>query len=244
MTIPTTIPITLHADPEHRGLRLAVILFLFVSMIVIYFLLNFIWSLSTGGFVPDYSFIVTCISSILLGLVAIWGIEMGLKKVWHSGRAITLDEQGIRVQDRGAAPYLLDWQGHMNNLFWYFVLEGYKRGGRERRVPKNSLCLAIQVQEGEHRLIVYTYLSRKNAERLLVDNGRNSFVEIQPTELYQATVDSGYFAMPGRPDKIPADLLSGKEGPYWLAEQRRWTAGYELTPKDFEIFLQTVFSVQ
>jgi hypothetical protein len=39
---------------------------------------------------------------------------------------------------------------------------------------------------------------------------------------------------------VTTDLLRGKDGRFWLAEQRRWQQGIELTPDDFETFIDYV----
>lgn len=234
--------VTLHADPEHGGLRAAVIILLLGTILLLYFLLRGLWLWLSDGNVPTYMSLVVCPSAVILGMASVWGIEQGLKKVWHSGRAVVMMDAGIVAQEQETAVARLDWDGHVNALLWRFMLKEYKRGGRERRVPEKWICLAAQVQEGEGRVIVYTYVSPKKVEPLLMRDGREVFYEIFPGEVYAATVDSGYFSMPGRPDKIPAEVLAGKEGRYWLAEQRRWKEGFELTPQDFETFMHIVHS--
>lgn len=235
-------PVTLHADPEHGGLRAAVIFLLVGSIPLLYFLLRGLWLWLSDGNAPTYMGLIVCPGAVILGMAAVWGMEQGLKKVWHSGRAVVLTDDGIVTQEQETAVSRLDWDGHVNTLLWRFVLKDYKRGGRERRVPEKWVCLAAQVQEGEGRVIVYTYVSPKKVKPLLVRDGRDLFHEIFPGEVYAATVESGYFSMPGRPDKIPAEVLAGKEGKYWLAEQRRWKEGFELMAQDFETFIDTVHS--
>jgi hypothetical protein len=244
MTAVPTSPIVLHADQEHGRLRAAVLFLLLLAIFLLYFLLRALWLALAPARVADVAFIVACPSAIVLALVAMWGVERGLKRVWHSGRSITLDNTGIHVQDGERPDYTLNWDGHLNDLYWSFVLAGYKRGGRERRLPEKWVCLAAQVQEEENRLVVYTYLAPKEAEQWLKGNGRPAFHPILPQDLYGDDIRTRYFSLPNRPDKIPADLLAGKDGKFWLAEQRRWAEGFELTLPDFETFISIVNSQQ
>lgn len=234
--------IVLHADQEHSGVRTAVLLLLFVFIITFFILFNTIWPTVAPRRLVDFTFIIACSGSLVLALAAVWIIEQGLKRVWHSGRVLTLDENGIQVQDMDLPTYNLSWHGNMNQLYWRFILKGYKRGGRERRVPEKWVCLAMQVQEGENRVIVYTYVTPQKAEEVMVQHGHVHFHEIYPADVYATDARSRYLSMPSRPEKIPADVLAGKDGKQWLAEQRRWLEGFELTPQDFEKFLMTVIS--
>lgn len=244
MSATPSAPIVLHADQEHVGLRLTVILLLFMLTILFFVLLNTLWPRLAPPGLADFAFVVACSSSLFLALAAVWGIEQGLKRIWHSGRLLTLNKDGILVQDLDIPPYTLNWNGNMNQLYWRFTLKGYKRGGRERRVPEKWMCLAIQVREGENQLITYTYVAPKKAEEMMAHHGRAHFDEIYPADVYAGDGRNRYLSLPSRPEKIPADILAGKDGKQWLAEQRRWVEGFELTNQDFETFISTVISNQ
>lgn len=237
-----TFPVILHADQEHGGIRLVVVILLGAGVLFFFFLLNALLSALSPGGLPDFSFPFTCTAAIVLALAAVWGIEQGLKRVWRSGRSLVLDEAGIQVIDGDLPAFTLSWAGQMRQMYWLFTLQGYKRGGRERRVPEKWLCLALQLQEEEKRVIVHTYLSPKQARALIEKHGRADFHEIFPTQVYPAEGRARYFSIPGRPDKIPATVLAGKDGKYWLAEQRRWQEGFELTAPDFETLISMVIS--
>lgn len=244
MAAISPIPVVFHADQEHTGLRAAVLLLLIGCTFIFFLLLNSLWPQIAPRRLVDFTFLIACAGSLVLGLAAVWGMEKGLKRIWHSGRTITLNEQGIQVQDGDLPPYTLSWQGNITQLFWRFTLKGYKRGGRERRVPEKWICLAVQVQEGEERVIIYTYSSLKQVEEMMARHGRVPFQEVFPAEVYATDARSRYLSAPSRPDKIPAEVLAGKDGKYWLAEQRRWLEGFELTHEDFEQFISTVTANQ
>lgn len=234
-----TFPLVLHADEEHTGLRTAVVIILIVTIILIFLLLNSIWPFIAPSALIDFSYVITCASALILGVAAAWGLEKGLKQIWHSGRSLTLDEKGILVQDEGLT-FRLNWDGRENLLNWRFSLQGYKRGGRERRVPEKWMCLSTQLQEGENRIIVYCYAPPKKADAFLSENGRDPYYEINPANVFAAAMDTGLLSMPSRPSKIPSEFITGRDGPYWLAEQNRWQEGFELSLSNYEIFIESL----
>ena len=146
-----------------------------------------------------------------------------------------LGGSGIEVILADEKSLTLEWEKRLAATKWYFTLKGYPRGGRERRVPSSWLCLACQLQQDEHRLVVFGYLPPDKAERLVEDG---KFHLIRPADLY----DSGPFrrrlSSTDRP-KLPTSILAGKDGQYWLAERRRWSDGLELTAADFAAFVET-----
>lgn len=233
----------MYADAEHHRLRTAVFFLLIVATLFFYFLLRFVWSLISPPQLTDFNFIFSCTGAIILALAAIWGAETGLKRVWHSGRMITLDDAGIHAQNSPGESYSLRWDGHINQFCWRFPLKGYKRGGRERRMPETWICLAAQAQEAENRVIAFAYLSPNQSQAMAERYGRLQFHEINPVEVYSSDTRTR-LSMPTRPDKIPADILAGKDGKYWFAEQRRWQEGFELSADDFETFILMVDSKQ
>lgn len=235
-------PVILHADQEHSGIRLAVFIGLFVGFVIGYALAS--WAID--AFAPDgwqdYSVFLSCAGSVPVALLFIWGLEKLLKRVWHSGLSIALDERGLYVHDRrngrparpSDAP-AMTWSGNMGQLRWYFRLSGYPRGGRERRVPANWLCLAVELQVDESRLSAYAFMPPDKAATW-TQNPRQAFHIINPAELYQSSSRTR-FGPPERPT-IPNHLLQTKEARYWLAERRRWEYGIELTPEDFATLLE------
>jgi hypothetical protein len=95
------------------------------------------------------------------------------------------------------------------------------------------------MQEGENRVVVYCYTSPKLAEEFLDSHGREQYHEISLAEVFSKAMKSNLLTVPSRPDKIPSEYLTGKDGLYWLAEQTRWRDGFELSLSDYETFLNT-----
>ena len=40
--------------------------------------------------------------------------------------------------------------------------------------------------------------------------------------------------------RCPSDMLTGRNGRYWMAERRRWEEGLELEQKDFSAYIAYV----
>lgn len=245
-------PIILHADQEHSGLRLVVFLSLFVGLALGFWVVLALVDALAPPAVRDYRIFVSCIGAFLPALLLIWVVERVLKRVWHSGLSLELNERGVVVHDRSAAgdrgqrlhqsgyspstahPYPqtpdLAWAGNLTQINWFFPLRGYPRAGQERRVPAKWLGVATELHQDGVRLNVYSLMPPERAA-FFTDNPRLAFRQLNPRQLY-ATSDRARFGPPSRPP-IPNELLHSKDGRYWLAERRRWEYGVELTPDDF-----------
>ena len=115
-------------------------------------------------------------------------------------------------------------------------MSGYPKAGRERRVQKNHLCLACQVRQSGEFLIVYAFMPKSRAQPLL---DQSEYIQINPGEFYETGLYTRVKRNLDRPE-IPSHVLLSEQGPYWLAEQRRWTEGLELEEKDYEEFVTLV----
>lgn len=234
--------IVLHADQEHTGIRFAVFAGLFVALLIGYRLVSLALRALAPPALLDYAFVLSCAGAIPIALLVIWGLEILLKRVWHSGLSIVLDESGLYVHDRrgGAEPALdalpaMTWDKHLGQVRWYFKLSGYPRGGRERRIPPKWFCLAAELQQDEARLSAYAFLPPERAAEW-TQKPKEAFHLINQAELYGRS-SRLRFGPPERPN-LPNELLQTKEARYWLAERRRWHHGIELTPEDFATLLR------
>lgn len=234
MEMTPSVPTILHADQEHNRLRTAVIFIIIASVYVGYQVMRGIFGLA--GNTADYIYVLSCVGGLPIGLGLSWLVEQGLKRIWPSGNNIALDENGLQLQTRDGQAQTIEWGHHVAVTNWHFQLSGYMRGGRERRVPSNWLCLASQLRQEDERIVVYTYLSPKKAAAWLAnDKSEAAFHEIKASDIYTSSLRDRFVA-PARPD-IPKQVLAGKDGSYWLAERRRWKYGVELTPQDFATFM-------
>ncbi len=227
--------ITLHANKEHPGVRLVVIFVLAAAFFATYIGLNAtVQGLESP--ISDFAFIVSCSSALLvsLGLAAI--TERFLKRNWPSGQRIELNESGAVVYLKDARTNTIDWSARFTVLKWFFAVKGYAVGGRERRLPKNYFCLAFQLQQDDQRFVVNCYLPSNRVSPIIEGKG---FLKITPADYYKGGFVTRWIGSTDRP-KIPPNILAGREGPYWLAERRRWTEGLELERDDFLAFLDLV----
>ncbi len=236
MDTPHTSPIVLKADIEHSGVRILILASFLIGFMVVFLVLSAIFRSFTGSLVSEFYFALSCIVAIPLAIGAAGLSEYLAKRRWPSGRSVELNDEGILATISKDATYRFHWDGHISAVKWYFWLKGYRRGGRERRVPSGWLCVAYQMQQDENRFIVFSYMSEKLASNILDDN---RFLELKPADYYRSSVIKKIFSPPSRPD-IPTKVLAGKQGHYWLAERRRWTDGMELEVEDFQVFLNVV----
>lgn len=227
----------LYADQEHAGVRTAVFVLLFVCVLVSYLLLSLLVNLLNPAGAPDGAFFFTCGGGVVLGLGLAWLGEKLLKRFWHSGRMLTLTDDELRVTNRDAPEMAIAW-AEMAGLYWQFSLKGFQRGGRERRVNKDWVCLAVQLLDKEQPVIAYTYLPTQKATSLATAVAPLTFHTINPQDVYESRISSR-FNPPERPE-IPSRVLAGKDGKYWLAERKRWAAGFELTAVDFQTLITAV----
>lgn len=234
----------LYAEQEHGGIRLAVFLTLFVAYILGFMLVSWLVRMFAPPGLVDYGVFLSCIGAVPLALLAIWLVENALKKVWHSGLTVQLDDSGVYVEDtRGGGkaltptdPPIIAWSSPFSQLNWYFRLKGYPRGGRERRVSDKWLCVCTELQQDDNRLSVFAFMPPEQAAAWTDDGTtRSSFHILDPSEVYEKGLRSRV-GPPSRPT-IPTSLLHSKEGRYWLAERRRWEIGIELVAEDFALLM-------
>jgi hypothetical protein len=229
-------PTILHADQEHTGIRFTVPGVWIATFILFYILIKTVLDNQPPGGVGDYAAGLSCLGALPLSLGIGAAVEYFLKQRWHSGRQIKVTDQGLNVVLSEEEDLTIDWSQRANEVLWNFPLKGYPRGGRERRVPGSWLCLSCQLQQDDHRFIVYSLMSPKQAQPLL---DKYRFHPINLADFYDTNGVKNWLSAPSRPS-LPSNMLTGKEGPYWLAERRRWQEGLELTSQDFEFFLEKV----
>ncbi|MAT97268.1 MAG: hypothetical protein CL608_09015 [Anaerolineaceae bacterium] len=239
MASTQTYPKILHADQEHAGLRTAVFVLLFISFILAFFGIRALLTALSDAGTPDYAFVASCGGALPLALGLVWVVEKLMKQYWPSGRAVVLTQDGVQTKAEGAEPIKLDAANDVEPTAWHFDMRGWQRGGRERRLPRTWLCLAVELKAEKKQISVYTYMPSQQADSWLdAENGRIQFHKISPKDVYDNSIRSR-MSGPSRPE-IPAAVLTGADGKYWLAERRRWTEGFELPPKEFEQFMDHI----
>jgi hypothetical protein len=222
--------IVIQADKEHGGIQFTVPLIMLVGGILVYLVVDswLLHPLLGGGDYDSFRPFLRIVLSIILG-VAIGGVaESIMKRTWVSGRQLTVDPDGLTIEDKDLTPAQIDWDKRVNLLCWKYPLRGYPRGGRERRVPGNYYLLACRLLQDDSVVVAYCFADSKEVDQV---PGHTGFVGIDMAELY-GKGPLGRFSQPVRPT-IPAHLLSGRQGQVWAAEKQRWSNGFELDPDDF-----------
>lgn len=220
-------PTILWGDPEHAGIRLLLMPLLITGFLVGYSLLRVVLAWIIPG--SEFLTAIACVGGLPLGLGLAYVGENLLKRFWRSGRAVVIENAGISLQHHNQTVRRFQPQANLNLVKWAFPLSAYPRGGRERRAPRQWLCLACQLRQEEARLVAHTFLPPKEAHDLIQTYG---FHTIDPADVYDTSL-SGRLTQPATRPSIPAAVLAGKEGAYWAAERQRWQEGVELTPADF-----------
>ena len=223
--------IVLNADPEHAGLRVTVVLVLVVTLGLFFFLFRAVLiTLETELGAPS---LLSCLGALPLALLVAAGSEAILKRTWTSGRRLVWDGRQLRLQRPDVEDAVLDLGQQLNQTWWHFPLIGYRRGGRERRVPDRWHCVAGQLQQEGERIIVYTFVPPSRLEEWQADY---PFYGLNPAEVYNSSARSRLEG-PVRPE-LPTSVIAGESGRYWLAERNRWHQGVELTQPDFRVLLE------
>jgi hypothetical protein len=239
MASTQTTPTVLRADQEHAGLQTAVFLLLFISLVAAFFGIRALLTALSDSGTPDYAFVASCAGALPLALGLVWVAEKVIKQYWPSGRAVVLTHDAVQAKTDEAELVELGRGSGVEPVAWHFDMRGWQRGGRERRLPRTWLCLAVELKADKKQITVYTYLPPGQAQTWLdAENGRIQFHKISPKDVYDNSIRSRMKG-PSRPE-IPAAVLTGADGKYWLAERRRWTEGFELPPKEFEQFMNHI----
>ncbi|MEZ4594385.1 MAG: hypothetical protein R3D55_25065 [Chloroflexota bacterium] len=218
-------------------MRTAVFILLFLSLFLAFFGLRAVLN-SIDGWVAEYAFALSCFGAFPISVGVIWVVEKVLKERWPSGRFVTLLADGVSVQTESGSVVTLTQSQNMLPMAWYFDLRGWQRGGRERRVPQNWYCLAVELKAGKEHIIIYTYLPPNRAQRWLDSQLAPTFYQIHPQKVYDNSLRKR-IAGPSRPE-IPPEIITSKDGSYWLAERRRWIEGFELPEPEFETFMNHI----
>lgn len=220
-----------HLDQEHKGVRYAVILILLVSFVVAFWATN----AAVRALLPEINTtaILSCLAAIPVSLTISAVGEWFLKRSWHSGRVLRMEPDGLVLSIPQQADIYIDRHKIINTLWWQISLSGYARGGRERRIPASWYVMAGQLLQDDARIIIYCYAPPQRRRKW---SDRFEFEKLKPDDVYNTSF-SARLGSPNRPE-IPPDVIAGRQGRYWLAERNRWRDGFEMTPADFEQFLE------
>lgn len=216
-TAETAVPSARHIplDPEHTGIRVALPL---IGIVIFPILLGIVSTL-INALIPMGG------NECLIGIVALFGTlglmaaaDPLLKRVWPSGRALTLTEDTLTFSDtrRGKeASVGISLQARVNWLAWRFTV---KRGSA--RVAKGWIMLGCQLVQDDAQMTLYTFVPAKEAEHPRYKD----FTQL----MLPAVLEKGN--IPLREVAEHRRLLK--------AERDRWEGGAEMGREDFAVLIE------
>ena len=202
-------------DPEHTGLRMAVIAGFF-GLAVVGFLIF-------SAILPSNWTVINIILAAVLAYGGAMLIERLLKQRWGSGRFVSLDAQAARLTQKGDVETQIDAASPVEVLSWRFEVKG--RG----RVPKGWWVVACGLAQDDRLLAVYTFMPPKRLEGL----------SQAMSQRFKVLTSDKKKKSKGEP--IGVDMrLAGEQRRLRAAEQRRWQEGAEMNNDDFVRYVERV----
>ena len=149
---------TLPADRFHTGVRVAAMLLWFVTIIVVYVVLQLLARL-IGLNIEGIGVLLVIALAVVVAQPLAYLAERQLMKRWPSGRAMEL-ESGVLVWHDKGAHVRINLRETVNYWRWRFVIKR-RRGGR---VPSGHHTFALRLVQGDDVVTVYAFLSPAQAE--------------------------------------------------------------------------------
>ncbi|MCS6870987.1 MAG: hypothetical protein NZ571_05970 [Anaerolineae bacterium] len=200
-------------DVEHGGIRLALPLIAIVSFIGLLWLLSNLLRGEENG----------CLNAMLAtaGALGLMAVSDGvLKRVWKSGRSLSVHGKTIVVRDvrsKHAPEVTFDLAQRVNVLAWRFTV---KRGSP--RAPRGSVLLGLQLLQNDESAALYTLVSAKQADEAIFAE----FIQLMPRN---AVIQ----------EKLPLRELA-QQRRLLQAEEQRWHEGAEMRCQDFMLLVETL----
>jgi len=168
-----TDPLRLTVDPEHGGLRTAV-LGSFIGVGILGYLIS-------GALLSGYSFggILSVAIGLLAAVLITRTVESRLKARWPSGRVLEVTSETIRLTLRGEPQREIDPTQHVNVLMWRFVIS------RRARVPKGWYVVALGLMQENIYIATYTFMSAEDYKALPL---AESYVVLSPPKKSESDI--------------------------------------------------------
>jgi hypothetical protein len=195
-------------DVEHLGIRIAVPLLAFVTLILGWWLIPVLLDLlglrsTLVGFLQLPLIIGAGVGGAFLA-------DRLLKGRWRSGRELRLDNRQLVMREKDGTEKTILWGERVNVLAWRFTV------ARRGRVPKGYVCLALQFIQDEEQITFYGFISPKRVDLL---PNVDAFTPLAA----RATLKDERLSM----------RIAGQQRRLLQAEDERWQRGGELTADAF-----------
>lgn len=217
VTSANAAPIIITVDEEHAGIRLAIPLLTVGTFILLYAILN---SLQYPDTLPAGCIVV--VGSLIGAVAAAFIADKVLKRVWRSGRTLTLAPDALTLARRGTTEAKIVFPEPINALAWKFTVN---RGSA--RVPRGWSMLSTKLSQGDTEenppLVLYTFVS---PVQLAQFPDATQFTALVP----RAEVESGTLGL--RETGLQRLLLA--------SEDERYRIGAEIRPSDLQRVLAAV----
>jgi hypothetical protein len=214
-TVPTRVMLL---DTEHGGVRLLLIVLTVIGFLAGYALTtSLVAALKLDVATGCLAFIAGFVAAMALALAG----ERLLKRLWPSGRTLTLAPDGLRYQNRckkDEREICFDWDRRINLLAWRFSVA---RGSA--RAPKGWIVLGLQLLQDESQLSLYTLMPPKEATAL-------PDYEIFILLMSRAAIEKGGISL--------REL--GEQRRLLGAEDARWRNGAEVRREDFPSLIAAI----
>jgi hypothetical protein len=206
-TLPRSMPI----DTEHFGIRIAL-----PAIAVAGFLIGFALSSALLSTIISETQLgcIPFIGGIVLALFFAFVADKLLKRLWPSGRALIVDQQGLVLEDkrgRQNKTIRMQWGEHINPVTWRFKVRR-----SSAKVQKGWMMLSVKLVQDESEMIIYSFLPEKEASLL---PNYDKFIPLMPRA------------------ELESDALSlrekGEQKRLLATERERWEDGAEIQRKDF-----------
>lgn len=210
-------PLKLTVDAEHVGIRLAMPL-LAIAGLIIGFMLG---QVITRMMDETLSSLCLGIPLALVGLVIFTQIgERIIKPKWPSGRFVLLDSSQLLFRDKRRKETTFSWADPLDFYTWYFPI-----AKRRTRVERGWYCAAVQLQQNEQTVTLYTFLDPDKASE--VPHFKEWFIKLRKRK---------------EMDDVKAfdPRLAAQLTRLHKMENERWLHGGELSNEDFLTVMQLV----
>lgn len=195
-------------DAEHSGLRVSIVFIFIVIWIIVFSVLN---SLMTSEGVNILAIVISFGATALLTQQ----VEKLLKMRWPSGRAVHVEPGHIRIVRKNQVQHEIDPGQRVNVLLWRFKI------ARRSRVPKGWFMVACALEQEDHYIPVYTFMSPADFDSL---NAGPHFPMLQSRKELEKE---------GRENM----RLAGEQRRLHTAESVRWMEGAEMSNADFKQYI-------
>lgn len=197
-------------DPEPGAVRLGVVVIFIVGFVGGFLLISQIFGLEGCSILGIFGGLGI---AVVLMLIA----ENLLKKVWQSNRRLVLEDERMAFEFAGDERRAINPAQTINVTAWRFTTK------RRTRVPKGWYMIAINFEQDDIYLPVYTLMPPEDFDKL----------EFKDT----------FFELTGSRKDLEneEDLrLAGKKRRILMAETARSIDGVEMRPEDFIMFIESL----